>query len=151
MTRQSDGHRFQIDAADLSTFPHHIRCYEYGAKDIHMRPACPPLLYGCKFLNFSRSKSEMDLAARKAIAELEDDNDPRLEQYREPDSDKHQAMVDRIGKALGLTSLKYQRLPSLVEAIGLPKCKLCTYCWDGEDGSSQTLFSEVEDADKTDP
>ena len=123
------------------------RLFDFGASEVHMRPACPPLIYGCKFLNFSRSRSEMDLAARKAIKELEEeDGDPQLEQYREPDSDKHQAMVSRIGNALGLTSLKYQRLPNLIKAIGLPKCKLCTYCWDGDDGSSQTLFNHSQDA-----
>ena len=122
------------------------RLYEFGAAEVHMRPACPPLIYGCKFLNFSRSRSVMDLAGRKAIAELDESDAPPIEQYRDPDSEKYLAMVDRIRNALGLSTLKYQRLPRLVEAIGLPKCKLCTYCWDGEDGSSQTLFNQVEDA-----
>lgn len=107
------------------------RLYEYGAKEVHMRPACPPLVYGCKFLNFSRSRSEMDLAGRWAIKELigRDIGDPSG--YIDPDSDNYKAMVDVIRRKLGLTTLEYQRLENLVKAIGLPKEKVCTYCWDG--------------------
>jgi amidophosphoribosyltransferase len=107
------------------------RLYACGATEVHMRPACPPLVYNCKFLNFSRSRSEMDLAARKAIKELEGDGNQDLETYARPDSAKYPAMIERIEHRLRLTSLKYQRLPDLVSAIGLPKEKLCTYCWDG--------------------
>jgi len=107
------------------------RLYDCGAKEVHMRPACPPLVYSCKFLNFSRSRSELDLAARKAIEEIEGAADKFLDEYTNPDSEKHAAMIDRIRGRLKLTSLKYQRLPDLVEAIGLPKERLCTYCWDG--------------------
>ena len=106
------------------------RIFDYGAKEIHMRPACPPLIHGCKFLNFSRSKSVLDLAGRKAIKELGDD-EQHLAEYADDTSDRHAAMVDRIRQRLGLTSLKYQKLDDLVSAIGLPKEKLCTYCWDG--------------------
>ncbi|MEI7904177.1 MAG: amidophosphoribosyltransferase [Candidatus Firestonebacteria bacterium] len=107
------------------------RLYEYGAKEVHMRPACPPLVYGCKFLNFSRSRSVLDLAGRWAIKELlkKDINDPKA--WIDPDSDNYKAMVEVIRKRLKLTTLQYQRLDDLVEAIGLPKEKLCTYCWDG--------------------
>jgi amidophosphoribosyltransferase len=104
--------------------------YDSGAEEVHMRPACPPLIYSCKFLNFSRSKSEFDLAGRKAIRELGDEN-PDLSRYADPDSSEHSQMVERIAKRLRLTSLRYQRLGDLVEAIGLPKDRLCTYCWDG--------------------
>jgi amidophosphoribosyltransferase len=107
------------------------RLFEAGAKEVHMRPACPPLIYGCKFLNFSRSRSEMDLAGRRAIRELEGDSDANLAEYANPCSEKHCAMVERIRQRLGLTSLRYQRLEDLVSAIGLPKERLCTYCWDG--------------------
>ncbi|MBL8029076.1 MAG: amidophosphoribosyltransferase [Fibrobacteres bacterium] len=107
------------------------RLYDAGAAEIHMRPACPPLVYGCKFLQFSRSRSIMDLAARKAIKELEGREDLHLEEYCNPDSEKYAAMVERIRKRLELTTLQFQRLDDLVEAIGLPKEKLCTYCWDG--------------------
>jgi len=107
------------------------RLYDAGALEVHMRPACPPLVYGCKFLNFSRSRSELDLAARKAIKELEGLDDPDLRPYSSPDSDKYAAMVERVGRALRLTSLRYQRLEDMVAAIGLPKSRLCTYCWDG--------------------
>jgi amidophosphoribosyltransferase len=107
------------------------RLYESGAKEVHMRPACPPLVYSCKFLNFSRSRSELDLAGRWAIKELIGKNIDNPKEYTDPDSNKYKAMVDFIRKKLGLTTLKYQRLEDLVKAIGLPKKKLCTYCWDG--------------------
>jgi amidophosphoribosyltransferase len=107
------------------------RLFEYGAREVHMRPACPPLIYGCKFLNFSRSRSELDLAGRLAISELEGDKPVRLEEYADCSSSKYFAMVERIRARLKLTSLRYQRLDDLVAAIGLPKEKLCTYCWDG--------------------
>ncbi|MEA3420671.1 MAG: amidophosphoribosyltransferase [Acidobacteriota bacterium] len=106
------------------------RLYDSGALEVHMRPACPPLVYGCKFLNFSRSKSELDLAARKAIKELEGDDPTNLDEYSRTGSDKYNAMIEKIRLRLGLTSLKYQKLEDLVSSIGLPKNKLCTYCWD---------------------
>jgi amidophosphoribosyltransferase len=109
------------------------RLYDYGAKEVHMRPACPPLVFGCKFLNFSRSRSELDLAGRTAIKELEGADNKDLDQYANPCSEKHCAMVECIRQRLKLTSLKYQRLDDLVRAIGLPKEKLCTYCWDGKE------------------
>jgi amidophosphoribosyltransferase len=109
------------------------RLYDYGAKEIHMRPACPPLVHGCKFLNFSRSKSELDLAGRRAIKELEGNDNVALAEYANPNTDKYRAMVERIRQRLGLTTLQYQQLPDLVHAIGLPKEKLCTYCWDGKE------------------
>ena len=107
------------------------RLYDYGAQEVHMRPACPPLVYGCKFLNFSRSRSELDLAARRAVKELEGDADTTLDEYADCGSKKYCAMIERIRLRLGLTTLKYQKLDDLVQAIGLPKEKLCTYCWDG--------------------
>ncbi len=107
------------------------RLYEFGAKEVHMRPACPPLVYSCKFLNFSRSRSELDLAGRWAIKELIGRNIEDPVEYTNPESDKYKAMVDVIRKKLQLTTLQYQRLEDLVKAIGLPKEKLCTYCWDG--------------------
>ncbi len=107
------------------------RLYDCGAREVHMRPACPPLVYGCKFLNFSRSKSELDLAARRAIREIEGDAEKSLEGYADPRSEKYHVMVDRIRRRLNLTTLSYQKMEDLVEAIGLPKEKICTYCWDG--------------------
>jgi amidophosphoribosyltransferase len=100
---------------------------------VHMRPACPPLTFKCKFLNFSRSKSELDLAARKAIKEIGGDDSKDLKEYSKADTKKYTAMVEKIRERLRLTSLKYQRLEDLVKAIGLPKEKICTYCWDGVD------------------
>lgn len=107
------------------------RLYDVGAREVHMRPACPPLVFGCKFLNFSRSKSELDLAARKAIKELEGRHDKNLKEYSSYGSEKYMTMEEQIRKTLGLTTLKYQRLDDLVAAISLPKEKICTYCWDG--------------------
>jgi amidophosphoribosyltransferase len=112
------------------------RLFEYGAREVHMRPACPPLVFGCKFLNFSRSRSELDLAGRTAILEIEGDHRKNLDQYANPDSEQHAAMVEKIRQRLKLTTLKYQRLEDLVSAIGLPKCQLCTYCWDGAEAPS---------------
>jgi len=107
------------------------RLFDCGAKEVHMRPACPPLVYTCPYLNFSRSRSELDLAARKAIFELQGQAVENLAEYADPDSDRHKAMVEQVRRRLGLTSLGYQRLEDLVAAIGLPKQKLCTHCWDG--------------------
>ena len=107
------------------------RLYEFGAVEVHMRPACPPLAYGCKYLNFSRSRSEMDLAARKAIAALEGPEPKNIAEYAKAGSAEYEAMVEWISRTLSLTTLRYQRLEDLVSAIGLPKSKLCTFCWDG--------------------
>ena len=105
--------------------------YDCGAKEVHIRPACPPLIYGCKFLNFSRSGSDLELAGWRAISELESREDARRDEYVNPASDKHGAMVEWIRNHLNLTSLRYQTLPDLIGAISLPKERICTYCWDG--------------------
>ncbi len=110
------------------------RIFAYGAKEIHMRPACPPLVYGCKYLNFSRSRSTLDLATRTAIKELEGDENTNLEAYANPETEEYANMIESIRQRLHLTSLTFQKLPDLVDAIGLPKEKLCTYCWDGCEG-----------------
>ncbi len=107
------------------------RLYDVGALEVHMRPACPPLVFGCKFLNFSVSRSVMDLAARRAIRELEGPDFEEFARYARYGSPEYAAMEESIRKRLNLTSLKYQRLDDLVDAIGLPKERLCTYCWDG--------------------
>jgi amidophosphoribosyltransferase len=96
-----------------------------------MRPACPTLIYPCEFLNFSTSRSTLDLAGRKIIYQLEGKTGCRLEAYADPDSAENLAMVECIRQNLRLTTLKYQRLDDLVTAIGLPREKLCTHCWDG--------------------
>jgi len=108
------------------------RIFDAGAREVHMRPACPPLVHGCRFLNFSQSKSELDLAARRAVKALEGDANARLEDYADPSTDRYQAMVGWIRGNLGLTTLQYQGLDDMVAAIGLPREKLCTYCWSGE-------------------
>jgi amidophosphoribosyltransferase len=108
------------------------RVFDHGAREVHMRPACPPLVHGCRFLNFSRSKSELDLAARRAIKEIEGDAEQHLDQYADHASERYAAMVDRIRTRLGLTTLRYQTLPDMIAAIGLPREKVCTFCWNGE-------------------
>ncbi len=109
------------------------RLLDSGAKEVHMRPACPPLVYGCRFLNFSRSKSELDLAGRRSISEMVGhQNDVPLEEYSDHTSDKYNEMVERIRNRLNLTTLKYQSLPNMVEALDMPKDRLFTYCWDGQ-------------------
>jgi len=108
--------------------------YESGAKEVHIRTACPPLLFGCKYLNFSRSSSEMDLITRRIIQKREGEvTKELLEDYANPDSENYKAMVEEIRKELNFTSLKFHRLDDMVEAIGISPCKLCTYCWNGKE------------------
>lgn len=109
--------------------------YKSGAKEVHIRPACPPLLYGCKYLNFSRSSSEMDLITRRVIERLENGNvtDEVLQEYSNPESEKYEAMVEEIRKELNFTTLRFNRLDDMLEATGVDPCKLCTYCWDGKE------------------
>ena len=105
--------------------------YDYGAKEVHMRIACPPLIYGCPFLGFTSSKSDLELITRRIIKELEGDENKNLDKYATTDSPEYQKMVDIIAERFGLSSLKFNTLETLVEAIGLPKCKVCTHCFDG--------------------
>ena len=109
--------------------------YESGAKEVHIRPACPPLMYGCKYLNFSRSSSEMDLITRRVIDRLENGNvtDEIIQEYADPESPKYEQMVEEIRKELKFTSLRFNRLDDMLEAVGIDKSKLCTYCWDGRE------------------
>ena len=109
--------------------------YENGAKEVHIRPACPPLLYGCKYLNFSRSNSEMDLIARRVIERLENGNvtEEVLQEYANPESEKYARMEEEICKELKFTSLRFNRLDDMLEATGIDPSKLCTYCWDGKE------------------
>jgi amidophosphoribosyltransferase len=108
------------------------RLFDLGAEEVHMRPACPPLVCSCKYLNFSRSRSELDLAGRKAISDIEGKSPADVSEYANPSTEAYAAMVERIRDRLGLTSLRYQTLGAMVEAIGVPRDKLCTYCWTGE-------------------
>ena len=108
--------------------------YNSGAKEVHVRPACPPLVYGCKYLNFSRSKSELDLITRQMIQKLEGENAENvLHEYTDPNSDRYNAMVDEIRKQQNFTTLKYFRLDDLLDSIGIEPCKVCTYCFDGRE------------------
>jgi Glutamine phosphoribosylpyrophosphate amidotransferase len=111
-----------------------VKLLDAGVKEVHMRIACPPLIYPCKFLNFSTSRSTYDLYTRRIIRDMEGTenlSEEILKEYTNPDSPKYKEMVETMCKHLQLTTLKFQRLDDLVDAIGLPKCKLCTHCWDG--------------------
>lgn len=109
--------------------------YASGAKEVHIRPACPPLVFGCKYLNFSRSNSEMELITRRVIKDLEggEPSEETLKEYTNPDSEKYKKMVDEICKRLHFTSLRYHRLDDMIESVGIGADKLCTYCWNGEE------------------
>ena len=108
--------------------------YNSGAKEVHVRPACPPIMFGCKYLNFSRSTSEMDLITRRIIKEREGDNvsEETLQKYCDPDTPEYAAMLEEIRKELHFTTLRYHRLDDMLDSVGIDHCKLCTYCWNGE-------------------
>ena len=108
--------------------------YQSGAKEVHIRPACPPLMFGCPYLNFSRSSSELDLITRRIIKDREGGcvSDELLADYANPDSGNYKEMMEEIRKRLNFTTLRYHRLDDLVESIGISPCKLCTYCWNGK-------------------
>jgi amidophosphoribosyltransferase len=109
--------------------------YDSGAKEVHIRPACPPIMFGCKYLNFSRSTSELDLIARRIIRRREGDDVSKevLENYANPESQNYKEMIDEICKELNFTSLRFHRLDDMIESVGLPECQLCTYCWNGKE------------------
>lgn len=108
--------------------------YNSGAKEVHIRPACPPIMFGCKYLNFSRSTSELDLITRRVILRREGENaDKMLEDYADPTSTNYNEMVEEIRKELNFTSLRYHRLDDMLDSIGISPCKLCTYCWNGKE------------------
>ena len=105
--------------------------YDYGAKEVHMRIACPPLIYSCPFIGFTSSKSPLELITRRIIKELEGDENKNLDKYAKTDSPEYKKLVSIIAERFGLSSLKFNTLETLIEAIGLPKCKVCTHCFDG--------------------
>ncbi len=109
--------------------------YRSGAKEVHVRPACPPIMYGCKYLNFSRSRSEMELIARQMIQKREGDNCPQevLDEYADPCTCKYEQMIEDIRKQQNFTSLRYHRLDDLLASIGIEPCKVCTYCFNGKE------------------
>lgn len=109
--------------------------FDSGAKEVHIRPACPPLFYGCKYLNFSRSTSEMELITRRMIEKIEGKtaDDETIKKYVDPDSEEYANMIEEIRKELHFTSLRYHRLDDMLKAVGIEPEKLCTYCWDGKE------------------
>ena len=108
--------------------------YRSGAREVHIRPACPPLIYGCRFLNFSRSTSDMDLITRRIIQRLEGrQNEEILQEYANPDTDKYHDMVEAIGREMNFSSLRYHRLDDMIQSVGINPDSLCTYCWNGKE------------------
>jgi amidophosphoribosyltransferase len=105
--------------------------FDYGAKEVHCRISCPPLVYGCPFIGFTSSKSDLELITRRIIRDFEGDDHKNLERYATTDSPEYKKMVAEIAKRLGLSSLKFASLEDLIEAIGMPKCRVCTHCFDG--------------------
>ena len=108
-----------------------------GAKEVHVRISCPPLVYGCPFIGFTNSKSDLELITRRIIRDFEGDDKIKLDQYAKTDSPEYKRMVDEIARRLGLTSLKFARIEDLIESIGLPKEKVCTHCFDGSSYDQQ--------------
>ena len=119
--------------------------FEYGAKEVHCRISCPPLVYGCPFIGFTTSKTDMELITRQIIRDFEGDDKMNLEKYAQTGSPEYQRMVDEIARRLGLTTLKFAKLEDLIEAIGMPKCKVCTHCFDG---TSYCRYPETDEAVK---
>ena len=115
-----------------------------GLKECHMRIACPPLVYGCPFINFTSSKSDMELITRRMIQKFEGDPNKNLDKYATTDSPEYKRMVDEIAKELGLTTLKFNTIEQLIEAIGLPKCQVCTHCFDGSSQLSLETFADED-------
>ena len=105
--------------------------FDCGAKEVHARISCPPLVYGCPFIGFTSSKSDLELITRRIIRDFEGDENAKLEQYATTDSPEYRRMVDEIARQLGLSSLRFNKIETLIESIGLPKCKVCTHCFDG--------------------
>ncbi len=115
-----------------------------GLKECHMRIACPPLVYGCPFINFTSSKSDMELITRRMIQKFEGDPNKNLDKYATTDSPEYKRMVDEIAKELGLTTLKFNTIEQLIETIGLPKCQVCTHCFDGSSQFSLETFADED-------
>ena len=115
-----------------------------GLKECHMRIACPPLVYGCPFINFTSSKSDLELITRRMIQKFEGDPNKNLDKYATTDSPEYKRMVDEIAKELGLTTLKFNTIEQLIEAIGLPKCQVCTHCFDGSSQFSLETFADED-------
>ncbi len=136
----SEGHKIPYKRAVLKYTPTWPRSFtpgsqtrrdDNGAKEVHVRISCPPLVYGCPFIGFTSSKSDLELITRRIIKEFEGDENKKLTEYATTDSPEYKRMVEEIGRRLGLTSLRFARLDSLIESIGLPKCDICTHCFDG--------------------
>ena len=108
--------------------------YESGAKEVHMRSACPPIMYSCKYLNFSRGNSDMELLARRVVQELEgDEGQKHLDEYADASTERGKCLLSSICEKFGFDSLGYQSLDGVLEAIGIDRDKVCTYCWNGKE------------------
>ena len=121
--------------------------FDYGAREVHARISCPPLVYGCPFVGFTASKSEMELLTRQIIQDFEGDASKNLEKYATTDTPEYTRMVNEIGKRLGLTSVKFNKIETLIDAIGLPKDRVCTHCFDGTSYEFTDTLTEKETAE----
>ena len=124
--------------------------FEYGAREVHARISCPPLVYGCKYINFTSSKSDYELITRRVIRDLEGSDDYNLKKYVDCNTPEHKRMVEEIAKRLGITTLKFAKLDDLIKSIGMPKCKICTHCFDGSSYffSNKNESKEPSDCEK---
>lgn len=118
--------------------------FEYGAKEVHARISCPPLVYSCPFIGFTASKSDLELITRRIIQDFEGNANSKLDLYATTDSPQYKRMVEEIGRRLGLTSVKFNKIETLVKAIGMPKERICTHCFDG----SSYFYAENENDNK---
>ncbi len=118
--------------------------YDYGAKEVHARISCPPLVYGCPFIGFTSSKSNLELITRRIIKDFEGDENAKLKEYATTDSPEYTRMVDEIARRLGLTTLKFNKIETLIKSIGMPKCKVCTHCFDGSSFSCAEALKKNE-------
>ncbi|MDE5727358.1 MAG: amidophosphoribosyltransferase, partial [Duncaniella sp.] len=116
--------------------------YECGAKEVHARISCPPLVYGCPFVGFTSSKSDLELITRRIIRDFEGKDDAKLETYATTDTPEYKRMVEEIARQLGLSSLSFSKIEHLVESIGIPKCRICTHCFDGSGKCPSEAYRE---------
>ena len=122
--------------------------FDYGAKEVHARISCPPLVYGCPFVGFTSQKSPMELITRQVIKDFEGDENAKLDKYAETDSPEYKRMVEEIAKRLGLTSLKFNKMEMMIKSIGLPKCRVCTHCFDGSSYMPKEALAREEAEEK---
>ena len=119
--------------------------FDCGAREVHARISCPPLVYGCPFVGYTSSKSDLELITRRIIRDFEGDPDAKLEQYATYGTPEYKKMVEEIARQLGLTTLEFSKMENMIQAIGLPKCRVCTHCFDGSSYQPDGAYAEDHD------